>query len=472
MNWEGFRTLLLTVLVLLSFVLTWNLWTNQIGHQTSEGSNFVISNIVNDGKKTITQVVQPDLAVYDDGEHYYGFHSGGRLNTLFQAISQAKYDFYYIRPQTNTNQKENLNQIVPNKNWVEFRFPTQMPLSLFSKILFGSSQGKLSIDKTLSNADTSILFNHIVISPTDQSKSKSKKLTAYFMNHSTVEAKARLSNASFSNLQAVFEHHKQQYIAKSSKAASHVFYLKAQPDPKIVSYRYTMINEDKFKNAFFPSSNVVHPYNDYYTSESLFLRASNNTIKFVNSAPGTGNSKTRGNQVQAPIETSFNFVNSHSGWTDHYILFNYVRSKDIKPDSQSKVIYRLLVGDSKGDYPVFNSGTMPFNIDAATLHITVQSGDISELSRSMMNLSIRIQTYPNPVKFKTGHEAWKELTSNKDINMKQVKDMRIGYEMKYPPSKSREIRFQPKWFVLYNGNWQTLDQLSGVGNQGKRGKTS
>ena len=468
MNWEGFRTLLLTVLVLLSFVLTWNLWTNQIGNHKSEGSNFVYSDIIKKGgKKKITQVIQPDRAVYYDGKSYYGFEAGKSLNDIFQTISNAKYNFVYTQSHASGNQKENVNQpvSVPHKNRVELQFPTPIPLSSFGKILLGSNQGKTKIDQSFENAT---LFNSIIFVPSD--KSQSNAMVAYFMDDSSVKAKAKLNNAGFSDLKNVFTHHQQLFLAKSDKKNAHIFYIQAEPKTSQVSYSYDMISPDKFKNALFPSTNVVHPYNDYYTSESLFMRASNYTIKFINSAPGTGNSKTSSNQALNSIGTSFNYINSHSGWTDHYILFNYTHTKQSNFSSQSTIVYRLLVGNSKSDYPVFNSGTMPFNIDAGTIHTTVQNGDIAELSRSMMNLKQRI--YGSSVKLRTGEQVWDDLTSNQNINMKLVTDIRVGYQMTYPPANSKKITFQPKWYVQYDGNWQSLDQLSGTGEKGKRGSAS
>lgn len=472
MNWEGFRTLLLTVLVLLSFVLTWNLWTNQSGSDKSEGSNFVNSDLVSSGgKKKISQVVQPDRAIYFDGTNHYGFDAGGEMNSLFQAISGAKFQVVYTRSLSNNDQKENLDQKLPSNSSkrVELLFPTRIPLPLFGKIL-GSSGGKTADDKVLVNTSNSLLFDHIIFSPSP--KNSAAKIVAYFMNGSTVEARSNVSNVSFSDMSSIFAQHKHLYLAKTTtKDNSKVFYLPAEPKVKKISYRYNMISADKFKNALFPNTNVTYQSPDYYQSESLFMRASDNMIKYINTSPGSGQSKSSTSQSQTAIETGFNYINSHSGWTDHYLLFHYIPPRNSNSSSKSITDYRLFVGNEKEEYPVFSSVDKPFvnYHDAGTIHLTVQNGDVSELFRTMIDLDQQTLVKKFHA-FKTGSEVWEELTSSKAVNMKLVNSIRVGYQMKFPSDPSGKVTFSPKWYVLYNGSWQTIDDLTG--NQGEKGRAS
>ncbi|HET7657860.1 MAG TPA: two-component system activity regulator YycH [Bacillales bacterium] len=470
MNWEGFRTLLLTVLVLLSFVLTWNLWTNQSGTNKSEGSNFVKSDILNNGKKKIGQVVHPDMAIYQEKQDTYGFVYGTQLNALFQKISGANFEVFYTRPHINVEEKEKFNQKQPSQNKVELMFPTKIPCSLFGKILKGSNEQKASNVKVFANTENNLLFNHIIFNQSNQAQTT--HMVAFFMNDSTIVAMANVSKVSFADLKTIFLNHKHEFLSEKAKKNGRVFYLPAQPHPERVNYQYSMIPAEKFKNALFPNPNLVTQQNDYYQTESLYLRANENMIKFINELPGAENAKnSQNNQNQTSIEMTFNYINSHSGWTDNYMLFQYEPPSDSKPSSEGSVTYRLIIGNND-EYPVFSPTSGPFYTynDAGTISLTVKNGDVSILARTMMNLKQTLTT--EVVNLESGEEVWKKLNSSTNVNMSFVEAIKIGYQMTYPPEKAKRITFIPNWYVLYEGNWEKVEDLVGQQNMEQKGRAS
>ncbi|HET7615840.1 MAG TPA: two-component system activity regulator YycH, partial [Bacillales bacterium] len=72
MNWEGFKTLLLTILVALSLILTWNLWTYQFKYRTAEDATPPNTALAADGKKNVSDVVHPIKAIYHEKEMNHG----------------------------------------------------------------------------------------------------------------------------------------------------------------------------------------------------------------------------------------------------------------------------------------------------------------------------------------------------------------------------------------------------------------
>lgn len=457
MKWESFKTLLLTVLVILSFVLTWNLWTYKSDYSTIEQPDYINSAIVSNGKSSLREVIHPIQAIYHADEEHYGLQSGNQLHDMFQAVVDAEFHDVIQVNKDSAEPKLKRNLREPDANDVEMIFPAAISMSLFEHILQGNN-AEGDPQKELGRINQDMVFDRIVFYKIEEDQKTNMK--AYFKNGTTTVATSRVNNVSFADLKSYYED-QNVYIAK--KLDGRTIYLPADPKVKEVRYAYTWIDTDKIVNALFNSPHVERK--GIYRSSSEYLKVDRHIIKYFNAKPGAEQLKNEDVGHLSIVQESFEFINGHSGWTHSYMLFGYeTATKKRAAPLDGAVTFRLMIGAGQNEtkYPVFSdiSGFYPYS-DAGTMLVSWENGEVHEYIRTQMNVQEALARTGNR-DFKTGNEVWEQLNDSPKVQMNQVKNIRIGYQMTYPPRPNavNTVSFVPKWFVLYNGTWISANELT------------
>ena len=459
MNWGRFRTLLLTVLVVLSLVLTWNLWTYQSEFHKPENTKYVESAIVSDGKRTLAEVVHPEKAIYQkkNGE-IYGVPSGSDLKEMFQMVTKAEFHGTQIFGNAASEQKVRTLR----SNGIEMIFPVPIPLTLFGKMLQGDTGGQTEKTPVFAEADPSILFDRVVFYQTGGENKTN--LEAFFKNGEKEVASAKVNNLSFTDLNNFY---KDAEAYDPQKLNGKTIYLPKNPvKVEKILYYYKWISEAQFKNVLFNNNPYVTQRQGYYTSYSQLLKINNHIINYINTEPGsekTNQSDASSAGSSSVIQDSFNYINGQSGWTDSYMLFDYTPMK--KLGSRRSVTFRMMIGYNSGynrrSYPVFSkvSGTYPYN-DAGTIQLSWENGGVHEYGRTEMDVG-DLPEGKEHILLPSGREILNKLKMSKNVHMDLVKDLCIGYQMEYPTEPKEEVvRFTPMWYVLYDGGWEPVEQLT------------
>ncbi|HEU5138754.1 MAG TPA: two-component system activity regulator YycH [Bacillales bacterium] len=462
MKWESFKTLLLTVLVILSLVLTWNLWTYQSDYNTIEKPDYITSVLVSKGKgkSTIGEIIHPFQAIYHADDQIYGLSTGQDLHDMFQTLIDAEFRNIFVFSNELPDKLKRNRRQEPDSNGVEIIFPKAIPVSLFGEMLQGDGSDKENMQDDFQDIDSDTVFDRIVFYNVDKDQNTSMK--AYFKERESTVASADVNNVSLADLKSYYE---DKHIFLAKNLDDKTIYLPAEPKPKKLLFNKSWISEEKFINALFSYPNVRQEQENVYKSVSEFLRVNNHIIKYFNADPGSGKVKTNLSAKKNPslLQESFQVINSHSGWTHDYMLFDYknVEQKD-NPLLNGTAIFRLMVGNSSSEYryPVFSDvsgyGYYPYN-DAGTILLSWKNGEVHELVRTQLYIKENLPQ-PGQSNFKTGEEIWETLNTSEEVQMNFVKDIRVGYEMTYPPDPN--LVFTPKWFVLYNGEWVSADKLT------------
>lgn len=462
MKWEGFKTLLLAVLVMLSLVLTWNLWTYHSNSVRLAKPTF--SEISPNGKRAITQVVRPDQAIFHDDGNNYGVVSGTDLTKMFEMITGAQLDKVQICGNDLTHQKvKNCELNQPTANSVEMIFPTPIPISLFGAMVQQSGKNQSSTSYLQFTSKNSLEFNRIVYYKAGHGKPH--EVLAYFMDRKKIVAEADVSNVSFASLKNFYQDKK---VFLSRKHKGRTFYFPLHPKPEKLRYNFNLIDASRFEKALFSNQNVLYHQKNYFATTNQSLRiSSDHAMRFENGEQTSGQTKNAAVSGNPPdIATAFEYVNSHSGWTDSYMLFQYSKSKE-NHSLQGTVAFRLMMGKGANTYPVFDSVTEPFSYeDAGTILLTLEDGNVNQYMRTMINVTNKTP-YLEHKHLSTGEEVWQQLETSKKVLMANVQNLCVGYEMNVT-SKDTAM-FIPHWFVLYNGNWTTVSDLTRAKKTGHEG---
>jgi len=435
MRYENIKSVILTILVVLSIVLTWNLWTYQPGYETMKKSN-VVAEVSISEKQEVQKIVRPDLVLYHINGQHYGTTNSTELEKIIKQMSQ--WSFYNLK--NDSGKVGNINDLAHASGNVEIVFPGGIPIALYRSVL-NFSERKLpdfNFDRIIINVENSEKNNGIVyFASSEHQQIYTSRISATFL---------REFNRNFYKNAASL---KRYFPYKSS--SKHTIFL-PEGETVMMEYKYLPVTLDSevFKEALFSDPSFVQksfiPQGEEYTNGSSKMNVSydTNMLSYVNPTAESGYS-TNGYDL---VKNSIDFVNEHGGWTDSY---RYV-SKD---ERNQTVIFRLY---SLEGYPVFN--------DKGVSEIKEVWGknEINKYVRPDISLELPLKSETQRLILPSGHEALKILQNKKGFNPELLKEMVLGYRMDRDAEENKLISLEPAWFYLYNNKWGEIaaDDLGGL----------
>src|SRR5574342_267298 len=94
MRYENIKSWILTILVLVSILLTWNLWTYQPNYDTMENSNTVKEVTVSE-KQEVQSLVSPDQVLFHLKGKHYGTNNPVELDKMVKEL--RKWTFFDVK---------------------------------------------------------------------------------------------------------------------------------------------------------------------------------------------------------------------------------------------------------------------------------------------------------------------------------------------------------------------------------------
>lgn len=86
MRYENIKSVILTILVLLSLLLTWNLWTYQPNYDTME-NNKTVAEVTVSEKQEVKKIVSPDSVIFHVKGSHYGTNNPTELEKMINEMS-------------------------------------------------------------------------------------------------------------------------------------------------------------------------------------------------------------------------------------------------------------------------------------------------------------------------------------------------------------------------------------------------
>lgn len=427
MTYENIKTAILTFLVLLSGVLTWNIWTYQPDYESMRNSD-TVEEVNISMKKEVKKVVKPHQVIYHIDGKQYGTVDNGHIDNFIGMIS--KWKFYDLKKYS--GRVSDFNEKLASGANTEIIFPDEVPIELYKRVLniVEKDMPKFSFDRIILHTET-------------QQKQGG---TIYFYSEKNRQIYE-------SNVNPAFIHQFEDQFYKRAGSLTpyllypisdnHRIYL-PESETEMVRYAYYLyrLDTEEFKDALFndPSfvlKSTISDTREEYIDDYSKMTVDNMMIYYVNPVR-SGDSVIGTSNV---LQKSIDFVNSHGGWTEAY---RYV----YKDDFNQKVLFRLY---SKEGYPVFNSKGMS--------EIFQQWGqsEISRYTRPGFHLEIQLNPDVKTVKLASGSEVLNKLKKMKDIKPELLENVMPGYQMQQSSIDKDLIILEPAWFYLYNQKWQMLD---------------
>jgi regulatory protein YycH of two-component signal transduction system YycFG len=435
MRYENIKSWILTFLVLVSILLTWNLWTYQPNYETMENSNYVKEVTVSE-KQEVQKIIRPDQVFYHIKGQHYGTNNTDEIEKVIKELSS--WAFFDVKKYT--NEVKNIKELIHGSGNTEIIFPGEVPIELYQSVL--NIEGKKI---------PSFNFNRMIINVGNSEKENG---IVYFV--STEHQQVYISHISSANLSEFNRNyykkaaHYPRYFAYETTAWRTIFL--PETETEMTTYKYLPVNLDseEFKSALFSDPSFVQkssvPPVEEFTNDSskMTVNSESNVLRYVNPT-------VEENYVSSSydlVKRSIDFVNEHGGWTDPY---RYV----YKNEYTHSVTFRLYSMDG---YPVLNENGI------SEINEVWGRDEINKYIRPNIELELPLTTEMKKVTQPSGYDALKFIQSKKNFKPSLLEEMVLGYRMERDSAENKLILLEPAWFYLYGEMWEqiTMEDLGGL----------
>ena len=130
MKYENIKSVILTILVGISLLVTWNLWTYQPSYKELENAD-TVQEVSLSSKKDIKDIVKPDQVIFHKEKKYFGTSEDLELENIMTELSRWNFDHF----KNISAEIENISEIVENNEVVNILYSGSIPISLYKNVL-------------------------------------------------------------------------------------------------------------------------------------------------------------------------------------------------------------------------------------------------------------------------------------------------------------------------------------------------
>lgn len=437
------RNIFLSILVLLSFYLSYQLWTagRDIGVEEVSTGQFTQTNMTLTSH-TASDAFRPTYVAI----HGINPQNPTMISRTYNLRSLMDHEF------TNTNldrieRTETLalmdyNNQIRTGSWLEFLYQEEMPIGILNQKI-----------RELSRDESNEFFNRILIDVNNQDyiylyHTESENL---FVVSATEEQEL--------NITAFLDEENLNYIeAFPYFLGKKVIYLPSQPlEVPYQSYVSDQLPTSIYINSFFPDTSLV----DVRSTENVTryidltkevtINSITNTLTFIRQISDSGEMDTHTRYLR-----SFEQVNRFENWSDTFILSAY--DKETEMTSFRREI---------GGFPVF--GRQGYE-STSTISI-VESG--------VTNLRLPLKYISTPINIPADNdnESSKLLISGREVIERlrrlqnpeltaRIQNILIGYSWIESSEDSQVVNYNPEWYIQIDKSWMTLDEFIKLQDEG------
>lgn len=429
---ERVKSWVLSLLVVASLFLTWQLWTYQPNYALLDEQDYVQSENVG-AELSLHDVIWPEQMVMHKGNQITSMNGSDRLFSVFyRELLDSRFEEITLQ------QDADLDQLLSGERVMEIIFPTAIPASILNKVLsFEMDMPQLSID----TVDRIILLDE---------GGDIDHLTVKFISfHEGVVLEGE-TNFSVSNFRNRYFAQTEQfpnvfaYTLNESAKLPKTLYLPKEPVTlDTISDTSTPIDYHHFLRVLFSDIDSVKQYYQDNRESSftdgnrmMSLEGGGSYLTYVHPIY----SETPNTSQQHVIQTTFDFINSYGGWTDNYRLYDWnVASQE------ENATYRMIIDG----LPVFESRGR----DLASIHVTRSGGQVTEFSRPLYNLDQSPLDAKRTMELPAGQDILNYVEEK--FGPQEIENIRIGYKM--DRTDHLVIHFEPSWYVQVDGSWYSVD---------------
>ncbi|SDQ05245.1 YycH family regulatory protein [Virgibacillus salinus] len=422
MNLETIKSYILVVLVGVSLLLTFALWSSQPEYPMVKTDEFVDSVNLGGKKETKKTIIEPKSVIFQNNDNYYSFTDQVDRKSFYEDMqSWVLYEF----------QTKSTGERPSEENQLEIIFPEALPMELAGDLFTFNSDvylpdwnfKRLFITFNRNSSSLNIMF---------KSSNGEKQATAVVNNPDKFE---RLWNY-LTTYEGLTEY------LRVELAGSPIYI----PKHKVVEPRRSIavreINSNLMIDALFNNTDIVRgtqvSENEVYYTDSArgIMRVYQNRRTMVFQNPiKSPYEQMNSNEL---IERSIANINENNGWTDEFNLMGINMTSNT-------ISYQMYYEG----LPVFS------NTNSSIIQQQFRGSELNQYSRPLFTLN-NLLGGDDSMELRSGSDVVIYLENSSRYKMENVNDIKVGYHLSYRGSDDA-VTLEPAWFIHYNGNWQQLN---------------
>lgn len=419
MNYETIKSFILFVLVGISLLLSFILWSYQPNYDYFHDTNYVNEVDIGGQEKTKNELVEPIKMVFKNGDMMRSFIDPKNRSNLYKKMaSWVMYDYHLTKATGRPT----------DDKYVELVFPTTIPGELLRNLFTFNDDfdpPEWSFDRVFMALDEESKSVKVII----LSKDQDKQLTA------------RIDKSEIYQLLQAYMVDESEVLHENIMVGeiAHPIYMPANKvDLAKQTVIATSIDPDLFINALFTKPSLVtrNTGEAYFTDGQRGMRIAGDgkRLEYINPLQSNYERLT----TMELIEKSVNNINEHKGWTNNY-MFDYVNRMT------NNIRYRL----TYDGFPVYDQHKL------SMMEQEWREQDLYQYNRPLIQIGNLLNT--EEVRLSSGAEVKSVLMENKKrFNLENIRDIRVGYFLRYE-NDTRSLTFVPSWFLVYDNDWIKFD---------------
>lgn len=427
---EQVKSIILFLLIVLSFALTFTIWTFTPSFDPIESTPAVDVSIGE--KRTVEQVVQPIKLLYHQKKKVTGTTDKKHIDPLLDAMKL--WEIHDVSQKDDQASAKTMKSYMHGPNRIVLYYPGSVPFPVFDAMVNIT-------DETIPEAS----FDRVVIELATLENTTSR---VYFINSLTGRVyEGNLSVTELGKFQSDIMDEAIDYpVYVTDKTIGALPIYVPEKAMETVKYPYLLeeVTPENFRSALFDNASRIDSSGDaanekYTDNTGAIMRFDPNRKSMSYVKP-----KAETSDPGIPSELIFNtvdYVNDHGGWTNDYRFFG------IEPLTQ-QVHYRLFMDN----LPVFSTSTATeLELRWGILDETEQ---IFRYVRPYYILESTAQT--STEELEAGTAALQAVSRLSEEDRKAVTDILPVYELTQTGEKL--ITLQSAWYYQMNGNWTKLSK--------------
>ena len=448
MKRETIKTIILSLLVLISLLFTFNIWGFQGNYEKVEDSQAQVSDKqpITNQTKLLNEAVKPQqMFIHENGQHYL-LNDTTLYSQLWDDMSR-----WEVKSLKDISDKFDRQQF---KNWLyaknkdsklDLVFSDNIPIDVLQPLF-----------KWSANSYEYNSFDRIVL-PFNEGRGMKKIYFVSFSKETVVEAV--IESANYRNILADIEKEKSQmplYEDFAINSRRDVLLPVNRLKLSEKEYFTETISPTRFKKALFDDPQTVRQETNLnrpvYTDGTSLLEvySNNRQIKFQHRNLEPSSAYQNGEL----INKSFKYLNDTGSWTDDYQFFGLNENQQIN--------FNLFMDQ----LPVVNSQNQPFG--TTSIELRWANNDILDYKHPTYVLGANA----NPVSKKdkeimSGEELIQFLQDNEEYDFDKIEQIFPAYEM---VSVSEEqdplVKLVPTWCIKINGTVKPVSKKDSAVKEG------
>lgn len=423
MKLETTKTFILIVLLGVSLLLTYGLWSYQPNYETLNDPELVNEVDIGGTEEAKKDMIVPSKMIFHSDDHYYGISNPKEQQQLFKNMqSWTMHDFETGVADGKASQTYE----------VEVVFPNAIPMELLDTIFTFNDDVELPswsfqrMNYTFDSDKASLKVQFLSESGKEQATAVINDSNHYEKLWSMVFAPEGLS----------------EYLSFNDD----IYLPKEKVHLNKRSLTLEKIEPQEFVNALFANPSVVtRPGGGTGDSSETYFTDTQRQMKIIKDqrmefiSPYT----SEDDQIdpESLLDTSVNNINEHKGWTEDYHL------SDIESLANSNMVRYQMYSDG---YPVYNGSNL------SVIEQEWQDQTLTKYQRPLFKIKFNNPIDSDEIELPSGEEVIDYLEDNYQTD--SVQDIQIGFKLNYMDDDSYTpyVTLEPAWYMDYNGSWEEI----------------